>query len=312
MGVPPCPCSSIVVWGGEATLERNPPGLPEISWEGSSGGIEGTGPLMGCPHNPQNWGTWGTRLEMNSPVLGERLGSLSWRSSNRFHDSKIPLSALQGAHSSQLYLLCQYSLGCGVSCGLTFLLEGAPHRTWNLALAAGLAGLLALHARRLARHVCALYELHSRQRYCGLCLLLLPAGHAIPRLLRNALGLTFAVADLAAVELINRDFLSTGEAVRFWTPLSICYTLLVVYMQECTIYPLQTSRTPHMGPIHQNGVTSLRDISLCAVQQRLQPLPCTPRCQEPRPNSRSQNQIPQNNLPPQRGQRAGAYFAHWM
>ncbi|XP_071305476.1 transmembrane protein 82 isoform X1 [Agelaius tricolor] len=140
--------------------------------------------------------------------------------------------SLKGAHSSQLYLLCQYSLGCGVSCGLSFLLEGAPHRSWNLALAAGLAGLLALHARRLARHVCALYELHSRQRYCGVCILLLAAGHGIPRLLRNALAVTFVVADLAAVELINRDFLSTGEAVRFWTPLSICYTLLVVYMQE--------------------------------------------------------------------------------
>ncbi|XP_068068909.1 transmembrane protein 82 [Anomalospiza imberbis] len=138
----------------------------------------------------------------------------------------------KGAHSSQLYLLCQYSLGCGVSCALSFLLEGAPHRSCNLALAAGLAGLLALHARRLARHVCALYELHSRQRYCGVCILLLAAGHGIPRLLRNALALTFAVADLAAVELINRDFLSTAEAVRFWTPLTICYTLLVVYMQE--------------------------------------------------------------------------------
>uniref|UniRef100_A0A8C5U0Q1 Transmembrane protein 82 n=1 Tax=Malurus cyaneus samueli TaxID=2593467 RepID=A0A8C5U0Q1_9PASS len=138
----------------------------------------------------------------------------------------------KGAHSSQLYLLCQYSLGCGVSCGLSFLLEGAPHRSWNLALAAGLAGLLALHAQRLARHVCTLYELHSRARYCGVCILLLAAGHGIPNLLRNALGITFAVADLAAVELINRDFLSTAEAVRFWTPLTICYTLLVVYMQE--------------------------------------------------------------------------------
>ncbi|XP_056364223.1 uncharacterized protein LOC130261728 isoform X2 [Oenanthe melanoleuca] len=142
------------------------------------------------------------------------------------------LSLGKGAHSSQLYVLCQYSLGCGVSCGLSFLLEGAPHRSWNLALAAGLAALLALHARRLARHVCALYELHSRARYCGVCILLLAAGHGIPRLLRNALALAFAVADLAAVELINRDFLSTGEAVRFWTPLTICYTLLVVYMQE--------------------------------------------------------------------------------
>ncbi|KAF1622521.1 UNVERIFIED_CONTAM: Transmembrane protein 82, partial [Eudyptes robustus] len=142
------------------------------------------------------------------------------------------LSLGKGAHSSQLYLLCQYSLGCGVSCSLSFLLEGAPHGTCNLVLAAGLAGLLATYARRLAHHVCTLYELHSRARYCGVCILLLAAGHGIPRLLRNALAVTFAVADLAAVALINRDFLSTAEAVRFWMPLTICYTLLVIYMQE--------------------------------------------------------------------------------
>lgn len=144
-------------------------------------------------------------------------------------DGAVPLS--QGAHSSQLYLLCQYSLGCGVSCGLSFLLEGAPHGTCNLVLAAGLAGLLATYTQRLARHVCTLYELHSRARYCGVCILLLTAGHGIPRLLRNALTLAFAVGDLAAVALINRDFLSVAEAVRFWTPLTICYTLLVIYMQ---------------------------------------------------------------------------------
>ncbi|NWR62880.1 TMM82 protein, partial [Bucorvus abyssinicus] len=133
--------------------------------------------------------------------------------------------------SSQLFLLCQYSLGCGVTCGLTFLLEGAPHSTCNLALAAGLAGLLAAHARRLARHVCTFYELHSPARYCGICILLLAAGHRIPWLLRRALTVAFAVADLAAVALINRDFLSAAEAVRFWTPLTICYALLVAYMQ---------------------------------------------------------------------------------
>ncbi|NXS41745.1 TMM82 protein, partial [Balaeniceps rex] len=141
------------------------------------------------------------------------------------------LSLGEGARSSQLYLLCQYSLGCGVSCGLSFLLEGAPHGTCNLALAAGLAGLLAAYARRLARHVCTLYELHSRARYCGVCILLLAAAHGIPRLLRKALAVAFAVADLAAVALVNREFLSAAEAVRFWTPLTVCYALLVVYMQ---------------------------------------------------------------------------------
>ncbi|KFP08472.1 Transmembrane protein 82, partial [Calypte anna] len=42
------------------------------------------------------------------------------------------LSPGKGSPSSQLYLLCQYSLGCGMSCSLTFLLEGAPHATCNL------------------------------------------------------------------------------------------------------------------------------------------------------------------------------------
>ncbi|NXP25479.1 TMM82 protein, partial [Scytalopus superciliaris] len=142
------------------------------------------------------------------------------------------LSLGKDSHSTQLYLLCQYSLGCGVSCSLSFLLDGAPHRSSSLALAAGLAGLLALQCQRLARHVCALYELHSRQRYCGPCILLLAHGHAIPRLLRRALAAAFAVAGLAAVQLINRGFLSAAEAARFWTPLTVCYALLVVYMQE--------------------------------------------------------------------------------
>ncbi|XP_015152657.1 transmembrane protein 82 isoform X2 [Gallus gallus] len=142
------------------------------------------------------------------------------------------LSLSKGAHSIQLLVLCQFSLGCGMSCGLSFLLEGAPHETCNLALAAGLAGLLAVHARRLALHTCTLYELHSQAQYCGVCMLLLTSGHGVPRLLRRALAVTFVVADLAAIALINRDFLSTAEAVRFWTPLTICYTLLVIYMQE--------------------------------------------------------------------------------
>ncbi|XP_058408961.1 transmembrane protein 82 [Diceros bicornis minor] len=132
----------------------------------------------------------------------------------------------------QLYLLCQYSLGCGLTCGLSFLQEGAPHRTLNLLLGLGLAALLSTGARRLRRHVCRLYELHSSQHYCGVCLSLLAGAHGLPPLLGRALAVAFAVGDLAAVALINRDFLTTSEAVRFWTPLTICYTLLVIYMQE--------------------------------------------------------------------------------
>ncbi|XP_058160327.1 transmembrane protein 82 [Dasypus novemcinctus] len=138
----------------------------------------------------------------------------------------------QGTQKLQLYLLSQYSLGCGLTCGLSFLQEAAPHRTLNLLLGLGLAALLRAGAQRLRRHVCCLYELHSSQHYCGVCLGLLAGAHHLPRLLGRALAVALAVGDLAAVALINQDFLSTSEAVRFWTPLTICYTLLVIYMQE--------------------------------------------------------------------------------
>lgn len=142
--------------------------------------------------------------------------------------------SLQGSGDKerlQLFLVCQFSLGCGLTCGLSFLQEGAPHRTLNLLLSLGLAALLGLGARRFRRHVCNLYELHTSQRYCGVCLGLLAGQHGLPRLLGRILAVAFAVSDLAAVALINQDFLSTSEAVRFWTPLTICYTLLVIYMQ---------------------------------------------------------------------------------
>ncbi|XP_010612564.1 transmembrane protein 82 [Fukomys damarensis] len=54
----------------------------------------------------------------------------------------------------------------------------------------------------------------------------------LPGLLGRALAVAFTVGSLAAVALIQQDFLNTSEAVRFWMPLSICYTLLVVHMQE--------------------------------------------------------------------------------
>lgn len=143
----------------------------------------------------------------------------------------LPLQGSGDKERLQLFLVCQFSLGCGLSCGLSFLQEGAPHRSLNLLLSLGLAALLSLGARRLNRHICSLYELHSSQRYCGVCLGLLASQHGMPRLLGRALTVAFTVSDLAAVALINKDFLSSSEAVRFWTPLTICYTLLVIYMQ---------------------------------------------------------------------------------
>lgn len=143
----------------------------------------------------------------------------------------FPLQGSGDKERLQLFLVCQFSLGCGLTCGLSFLQEGASHRTLNLLLSLGLAALLGLGARRFRQHVCSLYELHTSQRYCGVCLGLLAGQHGLPRLLGRTLTVAFAVSDLAAVALINQDFLSTSEAVRFWTPLTICYMLLVIYMQ---------------------------------------------------------------------------------
>ncbi|XP_035239053.1 transmembrane protein 82 [Anguilla anguilla] len=134
--------------------------------------------------------------------------------------------------TQQLMVQCQFSLGCALSCSLHFLHEGAPQRLLALLLTAGLSWLLAGLSARLWGHVKALYPLHSSQRYCGVCIGLLSSGRALPSALSRALLLTFAVAAIAAVSTINRHFLSATEALRFWTPLTICYTLLVVYMQD--------------------------------------------------------------------------------
>ena len=172
-------------------------------------------------------------LHLHSPLapLPQVRGSLSPQHRGPLSPPPSPAQGSQGAERLRLHLLCQYALGCGLTCGLSFLQEDAPHRTLNLLLGLWLATLLRTGARRLCRHIYQLYELHSSQQYCGVCLGLLAGAHALPRLLARALAVAFAVGDLAAVALINRDFLTTSDAVRFWTPLVICYTLLVIYMQ---------------------------------------------------------------------------------
>ncbi|CAB1315361.1 unnamed protein product [Coregonus sp. 'balchen'] len=135
--------------------------------------------------------------------------------------------------STKLMLVqCQFSLGCALSCSLHFLQEGAPHRSLSLLLAAGLSWLLAGHCHLLWGHVSRLYHLHSSQRYCGVCITLLTSGHSLLPSLQRAVVLAFAVAGMAGLATVHHHFLSEAESLRFWTPLTICYTLLVVYVQE--------------------------------------------------------------------------------
>lgn len=131
----------------------------------------------------------------------------------------------------QLLVQSQFSLGCALSCSLYFLHEGATHRWLCLVLAAALSWFLARQATLLLRHVMTLFELHSSQRYCGICISLLTSGHYLLPMLCKTMAIALSVAVVASVSIINRHFLSATEALRFWTPLTICYTLLVVYMQ---------------------------------------------------------------------------------
>lgn len=143
----------------------------------------------------------------------------------------LSLSQESRKYLQQVLIQSQFSLGCALSCSLHFLHEGAAHGWLCLILAAALSWFLARQATLLRRHVMALFQLHSSQRYCGICIGLLTSGHCLLPLLCKIVIITFFVAVLSAVSIINKHFLSATEALRFWTPLTICYTLLIVYMQ---------------------------------------------------------------------------------
>ncbi|XP_075967051.1 transmembrane protein 82-like [Anarhichas minor] len=131
-----------------------------------------------------------------------------------------------------LLIQCQFSLGCGLTCTLDFLHQGALHSSFSLFLAAALSWALASASHSVWRHVARLYPLHSRERYCGKCITLLASGHTILASLQRAVVLAFAIAAVASTATVYDHFLSQKDALKFWTPLTLCYTMLVVYIQE--------------------------------------------------------------------------------
>ncbi|XP_041671859.1 transmembrane protein 82-like [Cheilinus undulatus] len=126
----------------------------------------------------------------------------------------------------------QFSLGCGLSCTMAFLHQGSPHSSLSLLLAAALSWALAGVSRSLWIHVARLYPLHSRERYCGKCISLLNSGHTILATLQRVVIVFFALAAVASTATVYDHFLSQKDALKFWTPLTLCYTMLVVYIQE--------------------------------------------------------------------------------
>ncbi|KAM7005668.1 transmembrane protein 82-like isoform 1-T1 [Tautogolabrus adspersus] len=199
-----------------------------------------------------------TESTQRSPSLGNNL-SRDWRSALQFWSLTVLLS-LVGSRVSSLIVLefslravsawasagldanvrglgmlliqSQFSLGCGLSCTMAFLHQGAPHSSLSLFLAAALSWALAGVSHSLWLHVARLYPLHSTERYCGKCISLLTSGHTILTTLQRVVVLFFALATVASTATVYDHFLSQKDALKFWTPLTLCYTMLLVYIQE--------------------------------------------------------------------------------
>ncbi|XP_034542243.1 transmembrane protein 82-like [Notolabrus celidotus] len=139
-----------------------------------------------------------------------------------------------------LLIQSQFSLGCGLSCTMFFLHQGAPHSSLSLFLAAALSWALASYSHSLWIHVARLYPLHSTERYCGKCISLLTSAHNLLASLQRVVILFFALASVASTATVYDHFLSQKDALKFWTPLTLCYTMLVVYIQE--------DQNRHTGP----------------------------------------------------------------
>ncbi|XP_063072433.1 transmembrane protein 82-like [Engraulis encrasicolus] len=134
--------------------------------------------------------------------------------------------------TQQLLVQCQFSLGCSLTCTLHFLHAGAPHRCLSLLLAAALSYFLSSLARRLQSHVGQLFPQHCTQRECGVCLTLVSSGAALLPTLRRWVVMVFGVGIIAAVATMMEHFLLGADDLRFWTPMTVCYILLLLRMLE--------------------------------------------------------------------------------
>lgn len=137
-----------------------------------------------------------------------------------------------GRRLNLLLVQCQFSLGCSLTSTLDFLHQGALHSSLSLLLAAALSWTLASAIHSLWVHAAQLYQLHSTERNCGKCITLLTSGHAILALLQRVVILAFALGVAASTATVFDHFLSHKDALKFWTPLTLCYTVLLFYIQR--------------------------------------------------------------------------------
>ncbi|XP_044070162.1 transmembrane protein 82-like isoform X2 [Siniperca chuatsi] len=184
-------------------------------------------------------GSWKTALQFWSltvllSLVGSRVSSLivlefSLRAVSAWASAGLDAN---GRGLDLLPIQCQFSLGCGLTCTLVFLHQGAPHSSLSSFLTAALSWALASFSHSLWSHVARLFPLHSTEHNCGKCITLLTSGHTILASLQRVVVLAFALATVASTTMVYDHFLSQKDALKFWTPLTLCYTMLVVYIQE--------------------------------------------------------------------------------
>ncbi|KAM9813492.1 transmembrane protein 82-like [Neosynchiropus ocellatus] len=180
------------------------------------------------------------------PVVGPRVSSLIVLEFCLRAVSAKFSSRPDSKESVELLLLqSQFSLGCGLSCTLLFLHQGAPNSTYCLFLAAALSWALASYCHNLWNHVARLFPLHSAERSCGKCVSLLSSGHNLLASLQQLVILVFALAAVASASIVCDNFFHQTDALKLWTPLTLCYTLLLVYIQEG-----QREQTPAEALLH--------------------------------------------------------------
>ncbi|KAM8867965.1 transmembrane protein 82-like [Synchiropus picturatus] len=218
-----------------------------------SDGDDGHGPCS-SPASILHTSKWRSAVQFWSvalllPLVGPRVSSLivlefCLRAVSAKFSSR-PVNADYDGNVELLLLQSQFSLGCALSCTLLFLHQEALNSTYCLFLATALSWALAGYCHSLWNHVARLFPLHSVERSCGKCVSLLTSGHSLLASLQRLVILVFALAAVACASIVCDNFFHQPDALKLWTPLTLCYTLLLVYIQEG-----QRGQTPAEALLH--------------------------------------------------------------
>uniref|UniRef100_UPI00358F79D6 transmembrane protein 82 n=1 Tax=Myxine glutinosa TaxID=7769 RepID=UPI00358F79D6 len=122
----------------------------------------------------------------------------------------------------------KFALGCSMLTTLKYLYEESIHTTLNMAISSHLASLMLMKLKQWHAHIDLLYALHSDQKYCGLCALFHNNWQNVPSFMNAVMKRILGFGTYTSIMLINQDFTSTSNSLRFWLLLIICYGLLTM------------------------------------------------------------------------------------